>query len=565
MPLVSIGQGSSISWDEYLASVRGNVPAPIQTALLLAGHACRAFSIGDACLHRSGVNVFSASAGVLAALTQADQPLPAGTVLETVVGDQEAANLLATHATRIVSPRIHAADATTAQGRDQLYAEFYADLGCQRSVQTNPMMEWVLANYLLGWSPGDRAFHPVPALDAAARARYGVDAASVATAMALVVSHGVQHPHVDAATSAANLVGGEDVRVALQTVLARIACPVMAVRRVLSEEFRDVPGLASRVVAFWHRYPLVHLGGSLYMTAPPRILTAALGLQRVFGVLEAARAVEGVPDTAASRYVGARFQAFLAEALEAAEDRALVLPEHEFRIDGNHRSADFVIADRGERVVTVVEAKIRSLRAASYYGTDPGALLVDLAERFSASLVQSVKYLRSASEAADRGRLTDAGAGAWEKIAGARRVVLLAVAPSLPAAIAGKRLRQAVWSAAEARIASDETLQSFWKDFARGHEVVWHVGDAEDLCVLAGWRTRRRIGRTLVQYVRATREQPTFSIDGALHGVLDFAAASFGTKGLALPKALDAMMRGFWTLTCRLAFGHPLEAPTAER
>ena len=168
-------------------------------------------------------------------------------------------------------------------------------------------------------------------------------------------------------------------------MLARVACPVTEVRRVLSEELRDVPGLASRVVAFWHRYPLVHLGGSLYMTAPPRILTAALGMQRVFGILEAARTIEGVPDTAASRYIGERFQAFLAEALGAADDRALILPEHEFRTDSNPRSADFVIADRGERVVTVVEAKIRSLRAASYYGTDPGALLVDLAERFSAS------------------------------------------------------------------------------------------------------------------------------------------------------------------------------------
>lgn len=46
--------------------------------------------------------------------------------------------------------------------------------------------------------------------------------------------------------------------------------------------------------------------------------------------------------------------------------------------------------------------------------------------------------------------------------------------------------------------------------------------------------------------------------------MLDYAAAAFGAEGLALPASLESMMRDFWDLTCRLAYGKPVASLVTE-
>lgn len=560
MRLIESYSGPPITWEKYLSSIRGRVPRAVHTALLLAMKATETFPLLGAMMHQSRATIYTVGAAILAALSESDAPLAEVDALTGGEGDSDAANRLSGWAAAIENPRLGRLDSRDEAHMRRVRADIYADVSCQRSIQRSFTLDWALSAFMLGWDPVSKQFEEPPELAEAVRHAFSGDHGPSSAAIALCVAHGARDAYVHLGASAAKV--SPVLANALRQVLPAIALPAGKVGEVLREDLSQIPGLATRVCAFWFRHPIIHLGAEHYLLAPARFLTAALGIQHLFRVLDAASAIEGRRDTAASRYTGRRLEEFVCIALEAAEERAVVLRQHEFRADKNDLSPDVILADRGDTVLTLIEVKSRGVGPQAFFGLDPEALYADLAERVGKPLVQLIRWLRSLSDAHASGRLTGEGARDWALLQASRELVLAFVCPSIPAGVAGCEFRDAVFSGVRSVLEKDDDLEAFWLKLNRDRVCRWIALDAEDVSFLAGWRSKRRIGRTIVQYLRDQSRRPSLSSTGPAPDILEWIEERGWAEGLELSRPVQMMTTTLWDGVSSAAFGRPVQDGT---
>ncbi len=544
-----------IEWSDLLRRARG-IDDPLPCAMVLAENLRRNFAIGESLVHRgSGFNVFTGSAALLGLLAAVGSS-PAGDGPWRISDVQRAdIDRLVRAAGGIVAAPLVAADPRAPEHRDEVHAELFADVSCQLSVQARPSDAWCVAQYCLGWSADDRRYVESPPIQAASEAAYGAPHSIVGLILGGIVAHATSSEALLSVPRSAETIADRGIADALDCVARRISLPLPEVGRAVAEELSKIGGLASRVVAFWQRYPLVDLGEGRYLSAPPPLVTSTLGYSQIFKLEAAARVLEGRSDTAVTRFIAARFEAFLRLVLDELGDRGDVLPAQRFRNDRCDESIDFVVVDRGEPVVTLLEAKKRFLTADTFFARDHGAVYRDVAQ-MGAPILQCARFLASLLDASHSGRLTDAGSRVLSALRRARHVVLAVVVPSLPARPEGAHFRSRVEQSIRDSLAMDPTAARAWGVLCDRLRVHWVVLDASDVLGLVGRRCNLRFGDTLRRYASGVTG-PTFTGRGLVPSVLDYARALRPDAETITPSSALRVISTLLEEACSRLFGRP--------
>lgn len=555
-----------LDWGALLRRARG-VADPLSCAMVLAENIKRNFAVGESLVHEeSGINVFMSSAALLGLLAAVGSSRASDGPWRISDAQREDVERLVLAAGGIIAAPLVAGDPGDPAFRDDVHAELFADVSCQLSVQVRPSDAWSVSQYCLGWSADDRCYVESPPLGAASTVAFGAPHSLVGLVLGGIVAHGMGSEVLLSVPKSAAAVADPDVAAALESVAQRISLPLASVERAVNEELAKVGGLAPRVVAFWQKYPLVDLGGGRYLSAPPPLLASALGYSQIFKLEAAAREVEGRSDTAATRFIGARFEEFLRLVLDELGDRGDVIPAQRFRSDRADESIDLVVIDRGEPVVTLLEAKKRFLKADTFFASDHGAVYRDVAQ-LGAPILQCARFLASLLDASRAGRLTECGARVIGALQKARHLVLAGAFPSLPARPSGAHFQSRLEQAIRDSLAGDPLAAHAWGALCDRLKIHWVVIDASDLLGLVGRQCNLRLGDTLRRYASSVRG-PTFSGRGFVPGVLEFAGALRPSTEVVMPSPALRVITTLLEAACDRLFGRSLDStpssPTRE-
>lgn len=516
-----------------------------------------------------GLNPFTIGAAMMGALARCTAPVtaPPPKTLGGVEG--RVGEFLMRNAKRIASPRLLAADRRTDEGQRTIRSIFLGHTSCTFAAQGNPMMAWARIRFLLGCST------VAPSADVAALADdlscelLGCDLATAVAAATLVVAHVSRSPYVDLDAWMRDLADRPALAAAVRRYVEASSLPLGRVRTVVTDELAAHDDMTPRVLRFWQQFPLVHMGGPHYLPGPPQLVVGELGMGLLFRLLRVATARNGGdPRTPFSNLLGKRFEGYIERLLAEASDRAEVVPEHEFHRTADLRSSDVIAFDRNHNVVTLFEAKILRLSPSAFFGIDNEAFVKDLRVRLGAALAQPVRYLWRLALAREAGAIRPEVQAVSERILDTKNVVIAVVVPSLPFPIASRDFRRFVWEGAASELGKDTAPDGsgplrWFEEFRKPHDVRWGVLDAEDVEYLVGWKTKRRLGRTLLQFFAEVSKEGTIGDGGLLLGLQAFTSER-GADGHDRPKIVEELAHDLWNEAAMRAFGKPIEFETLQ-